>query len=162
MKNNEVLDKVLRSFQHYYDIKTEGVSSPFSAEAVFHAHTEQYFLVKAAKLSDIDSNEYVFFALTDTLTEENLLHFDDCAWKEGLSRVKPAPGHRNSDISLVILADAIDESALKKIKKLRHYKSYKFSFYGWSNYRLFAYDLSRGKGASNRLGKDLKRYISSI
>lgn len=154
------LQKILKAFERYYTIKRENPAKPFVAEAEFHSHTEQYFLLREAKLSEIDSNEFVFFAEEEVLTLDRILELDSCAWSEGLSRVKPYYGHRNSDVSLIILADRIEESVFRQIKKIKHYKSYYLSFWGWSNYRILVYEVSTGKSASNRLGKDLRKIVS--
>ena len=58
----DMLEQLLKSFNGYYTVKRDGVAAPFVAEAEFHSHTEQYLLVKAAHVADIDSNEYIFFA----------------------------------------------------------------------------------------------------
>ena len=160
MESNEALTKVLNSYRGYYNIKTDDVESPFVAEAVFHSSTEKYLLVKAARIADIDSHEYVFFAKESTLTQERLQELDTTAWERGISRVEPNENHRNSDIILIIIADSIDETAYTLAKKLKHYKSYRFTFWGWSHYRLMAYDCSTGKFACNRMGKDLKKVFA--
>lgn len=162
MKSAEALQSLLRSFEQYYTIKTAGVVAPFSAEAEFHSHSEQYFLVKAARVADIDSNEYVFFADTASLSPEKLAELSQIAWQEGLSRVTPYMGHRNSDVTLIVLADTISDDAFKQVRKIRHSKSYKFSLYGWSNFRALAYEVSSGRTAYNRLGEDLKKLVSSL
>lgn len=156
----EALEKILHSFERYYSIKKEDVTPPFTAEADFISHNEQYFLVKAAKIANIDSNEYVFFAVTDNLTIENFQKYDTTAWETGLSRVHPYSGHRNSDVTLVIIADKIQDDVKSIIKKTKHSKSYKFSFWGWSNYKLVSMELSSNQLFSNRLGKDLKKLFS--
>lgn len=156
----EALEKILHSFEKYYSIKKENVTPPFVVEADFISHNEQYFLVKAAKIANIDSNEYVYFALTSSLTMENFLQYDNTAWTTGLSHVKPYSGHRNSDVTLIIIADSIDEQVKSIIKKTKHSKSYKFSFWGWSNYKLVSMELNTNQLFSNRLGKDLKKLFS--
>lgn len=162
MNTDEALKKLLRSFERYYDIKIEGAVQPFAAEAEFHQHQEQYVLVRAAHISDVDSNEYVFFYKCGFLSKENLAETAEKAWNEGLSRVKVYPGHRNSDVILIILADKIDDDALRQIKKIKRYKSYAFSFRGWSHFKLVAMEISSKKLASNRLGKDLKKLFKTI
>ncbi len=162
MEKVSVLEKILSAFSLYYDINKENPSSPFAAEATFHSHTEQYFLTKAAKLSEIESSEYVFFALTDSLSQEELLQLDERAWLEGLSRVNPTTNHRNSDVTLVVIADKIDEKAFSLAKKLKHYKSYSFGFKGWSNYRVILLEISSKRLAYNRLGSSLKKIFSNI
>ncbi len=162
MNKEEVLDLVLKSYMRYYDINKETPSAPFKCEAVFKSHNEQYFLVKSAKLQDIDSNEYVFFALEDSLTKERLLELDKIAWEEGLSRVEPKEGHRNSDVTLIIISDRINQNAFDLVKKLKHTKSYKFNFFGWSNYRLVAMEISLNRFATNRQGSVLKKLFNNI
>ena len=162
MDNKDVFHRVLHSYEAYYDINTASPLSPFAAEATFHSHTEQYFLTKAAKLSEIESSEYVFFALIDSLSHEELLQLDERAWLEGLSRVNPSTNHRNSDVTLVVIADKIDEKAFSLAKKLKHYKSYSFGFKGWSNYRVILLEISSKRLAYNRLGSSLKKIFSNI
>jgi len=161
MTKEEKLESVLKSYTRFYNIKREDVTPPFAAEAEFISHNEQYFLIKSAKIADIDSNEFVFFASEDTLTAEKLLELDVTAWETGLSRVNPGPGHRNSDVTLIVIADSISEDAFELIKKLKHSKSYKFTFHGWSNYKLIAIDLSTNRLTSNRLGRTLKKIINN-
>ena len=108
MTAREALPGLLKSFVRYYDIKKEGVQPPFAAEAEFHSHEEQFFLVKQAKLSESESKEFVFFAVTEHLTAQLLKQLDETAWETGMSRVVPHDGHRNSDVVLFILADTID------------------------------------------------------
>ena len=72
MTKEELLGKVLNSYRAYYDVNTETPEPPFVAEAVFHSHSDAYFLVKGATLGEAESNEYVFFALEDELDRESL------------------------------------------------------------------------------------------
>lgn len=162
MNTDEALKKLLRFFEHYYDVKRKNPAPPFAAEAEFHQHQEQYILVRAAHVSDVDSNEYVFFYTTENLTKESLAETAKKAWNEGLSRVKVYTGHMNSDVILVILADKIDEDAFKQIKKIKYYKSYFFSLRGWSHFKLVAMETSSKRLASNRLGKYLEKLFKAI
>ena len=162
MNVTEALEKVLPSFEVYYNVRREDVTPPFIAEAIFHSHAEQYFLVKSARLSESESNEFVFFATADTLDEDLLNTLDKKAWETGLSRIHPHPDHKNSDVTLFILSQHITDDAFKKVQKLTHYKSYKFSLQGWSHYRLAAIELSSGRAAYNRQGQSLKKLVSNI
>ena len=162
MESNEALEKVLDSYRGYYNVTTEGIEPPFCAEAEFHSHNEQYLLVKAARIADIDDNEYVFFALENHLTSEKLVELCDAAWKRGLSRVNPVEGHRCSDVILFLLADSVDEDVFNTAKKIKHYKSYLLSFRGWSHFRLLVRDCSSGRLACNRMGSDLKKTAAKL
>ena len=91
MTVSEAMEKLLHSYEIYYNVNRETPTEPFVAEAVFHSHDEQFFLVKSAKLSEAESHEYVFFAEEETLTAERLQFLADTAWAEGTSRVEPFP-----------------------------------------------------------------------
>lgn len=162
MNKNEILEKLFASFQVYYDIKRNEVEPPFVAEAEFHTHDEQFFLVKSAVISEAESREYVYFAAEENLDLETLLYLDQRAWERGIAKVKPHGSHRNTDVTLIIVADQIAGEAFKQISKLRHYQSYHLGFQGWSNYRLVAIEQSSGRAAYNRLGKSFKKLVCNI
>lgn len=162
MTSKDALTELLKSFREYYDISTENVLQPFSATAEFHLFNQQYFLVKQARISESDSHDYVYFALPENLTEEKLTELDSIAWQNGISKVRPYFGHRNTDVTLIIIADKIDDEVFKTARHHKHDLSYKFSFYGWSQFKLIAYELSTGRFAANRLGKDLKKLFRNI
>lgn len=161
MKSSVFLEKLLKSFEKYYSI-SKNVTEPFSAEAQFSSHTEQFFLVHSAKLSEIDSNEYVFFYACENLSLQKVLELEKIAWETGLSRVNPSFNHRNSDISLVLLSDKIEEDAFNQIRKIKHSKSYAFTFKGWSDFKIIALETESNRITYNRLGKDLKKAIEAI
>ncbi len=162
MDQKEALNRFLRAFEAYYNVRREEIEPPFDAEAEFHSHDEQFFLVRSATISEAESNDYVYFASRDLLDEELLRRLDETAWERGLARVKPHANHRNSDITLIILADTITEGAAALAPKLRRYKSYRFSFQGWTHYRLLAVELSSGRAYTNRQGRDLKKLVRMI
>ena len=68
---------------------------------------------------------------------------DHAAWEKGLARVKPHANHRNTDISLVVIASSVTEGAENLALRQKHYKSYRLSLHGFSHYRLIVSDLSR-------------------
>ena len=162
MTPTEALDLILRSYVRYYDVIREGAEAPFAAEARFHSHGETYVLVKSARISEADSHEYVYFAAEDALDGERAAALEQAAWEKGLAHVKPHNAHRNSDVTLVILAGSMTPEAKLAVKKSRHSKSYKHSLQGWSNYRAIALETSSGELVYNRLGKDLKKLFRNI
>lgn len=162
MSITEVLEKVLRLYEAYYDIEKDAPEVPFAAEAVFRSHDEQFFLIQSARLGETESNEYVFFATMDMLTEDYLKKIDKIAWEKGIARVKPHADHRNTDITLIIVSDQVRSDAFKLVPKLSHYKSYRFGFQGWSHYRLVVLEVSSGRVAYNRQGQSLKKLFNNI
>ena len=159
MDVSQALEKLLPAFGQYYTINKDAPVQPFLAEAEFRSHNEQYFLVRSAHIADIDSNEFVYFAGVPVLDDGTLMQLVSKAWATGLEKVHPHEGHRNSDITLIILADKIEEQTKTTVKKTKLYKSYKFSFWGWSNFKLAAVELTNQGIYSNRLGKDYRKLL---
>ncbi len=162
MEREKALRMVLGSYNRYYNVKTEGVCAPFCAEAVFQTHNEKYFLTKIAKIAEEDSNEFVFIASEAELTPELFHQLEEKAWNEGLGRVEPKSGHRNSDVTLIVLADRVSEGTMEMARKCRHYRSYRFSFWGWSHFKCAVLDLEQEKVATNRMGSDLARLFPTF
>lgn len=162
MTTHEALEQALRSYSVYYDLNRENPVPPFAAEAVFHAHDEQYFFTKGAKMDEMDSFEYVFFHESEHMTLAEARQLDELAWTAGMARVRPSSKHHCSDVGLILIADKIDEDVFRFVKKLRRYKSYKFTFHGWSHYRVVALETSSGRLAFNRMGRNLKKLFCNI
>ena len=162
MTVEEALQRILKSYKRYYNIKTEDAAAPFAAEAVFHTHDEQFFLVKAARLAEADAHEYVFFATADNIGLSDAESLDEAAWSEGMSRVVPHANHRSTDIVLILLAEHISEDAADYIKKIKRYKSYRHTLQGWSNYSVVAMETSTGDFFCNRRGRNLKKLFGNI
>ena len=162
MTREEMLKKMLRSFAAYYDINTETPAAPFAAEAVFHSHSDAYFLVKSAAIGEAESHEYVFFASVDQLDSSLLASLDQTAWDTGISRVKPHSSHRTTDVTLVVAASSVTEEAKAQIPRLKHYKNYRMSLHGFSHYHLIVADLSSGDLTCNRQGRSLKKLFNKI
>ena len=161
MSTDDTISALLPLFSNYYNINTEDVAEPFVAEAVFRSHNEQYYLIKAAKVADINVNEYVYFAKCDTLGADDFRHLDETAWERGIANAKPGFDHRSTDVVLIIAAGSIDEEVQKLIRRSRHYKSYKWGFNGWSNYRLVAIECKSGRAFYNRQGRSLKKLVGT-
>lgn len=159
METSEAINKILPAFEQYYTVTKNTDNPPFLAQAEFRSHNEQYFLVRSAHISDIDSNEFVYFAGVSILDDNTLNQIVSKTWSMGLEKVQPHEGHRNSDITLIIIADKVEETTQTAIKKTKLYKSYKFSFWGWSNFKLAVAELSNQGIYSNRLGKDYRKLL---
>lgn len=153
----EDLEKHLISYSRYYTIKKENVTPPFYCEAEFVSHTEKYVLVKAAHIADIDSNEFVYFHASQSLSLDQLKSCVETAWENGISKVHPYSGHRNSDVTVVFFSDKIEDEVFSSIKKVKKYKSYKHSFWGYSHLRVVVKDVSTGVISSNFQGRTLKK-----
>jgi hypothetical protein len=156
-----LLEKVLRSFEAYYNIDRETPTEPFDAEASFGMHDEQYFLMKSARISQSDSSEYVFFRLLDHLDPQAFRELDRKAWETTLSRVDLSGSHKSTDACLVIIADTVDPEALEEVRKTDHYKSYRLGLKGWSTCRMIVYECQTGRPCCNRRGEDLSKLFQA-
>ncbi len=159
MEPFQAVKKLIPAFSQYYTIKETDITPPFCAEAEFRSHNEQYFLVRSAHIADIDSNEFVYFADPEELTSAKLDELVNAAWNAGLAKVRPYNGHRNSDVSLLIFTKSISPETIHKIKKTKLYKSYKFSFHGWSHFKLAVCNTTDLAIYTNRQGKDFSKLI---
>ena len=159
MEPFQAVKKLIPAFSQYYTIKETDITPPFCAEAEFRSHNEQYFLVRSAHIADIDSNEFVYFADPEELTSAKLDELVNAAWNAGLAQVRPYTGHRNSDVSLLIFTKSISPETIQKIKKTKLYKSYKFSFHGWSHFKLAVCNTTDMAIFTNRQGKDFSKLI---
>ena len=95
MNSSEALEKLLPAFEKFYTVKRQDVVCPFDAEAEFCLHTEKYVLVKAAKIADIDSNEFVYFSSQKKLDFSLLKESLNLSWdviknlaKSGTNKLK--------------------------------------------------------------------------
>lgn len=87
---------------------------------------------------------------------------DHAAWEKEISRVKPHDNHRNTDVTLIVIADSVTEEAGKLARTLKHYKSYRMSLQGFSHYHLIVVDLSSGKTFCNRQGRSLRKIFNKL
>ena len=162
MDSDEVFEKIKPAFTQYYNLKTEDVAPPFFCEAQFSVQTEQYMLVKSAKISESESNEFVYFAKEDCLSQDSLKNLTECAWERGLSKITPESGHRNSDVKLIITSRTIEENLEKTIRKTRLYKSYKWTLYGWSHFKLGVICTEKKAVFTNRMGTEFRNLFKNL
>lgn len=162
MLRSDLLPRLTKAFYAYYDVKEEGIEPPFVAEAYFASHNEQYMIVKSAKIADIDSCEYVYFASEELLTEDLLNILCDKAWERAQDRITPFYGHKNSDVTLFVVADSFSDDVIKAVSKIKRSVSYKHGLYGWSNFKLVTIECSKGIAAYNRQGRTLKKLVGNI
>lgn len=155
MTLHDALERTLKSYGHYYTVRRGDAAPPFQAEALFLQHDERYFLSRGIRLSESDSRDTVFFATVERLDAATFTALDEAAWSTGLSRVQPEWGHRGADVGLVILTNHLEPDAADRIRVVNRSRGYFFSLKGWTNYRLIAMEVSTGRFASNRLGRQL-------
>ena len=155
------LDKLLNAYSHQYiverDVTVEGGSFP--ATATFFLRDENYLISKKHVLSAVENYDYTYFYVTDHLDADTLRQQIDLTMKVGSARVKPHREHMSSFVTLVILADTIDEEAKKLIKKTRFQKNFRLSLHGWMEYHIAAMECSTLSFLSNPVGKGARKNL---
>ena len=155
------LDKLLTAYSHQYnidrDVTVEGGSFP--ATATFFLRDENYLISKKHVLSAVENYDYTYFYITDHLDAETLRQQIELTKKVGSARVKPHREHMSSYVSLVILADTIDEEAKKLIKKTRFQKYFRLALHGWMEYHIAAMECSTNSFLSNPAGKGARKIL---
>ena len=164
MHNPELLqklDKLLSAYSHQYDIARDVTvdGGSFPATATFYLRDENYIINKKHVLSAVENYDYTYFYITDHLDAATLRQQIDLTMKVGTARVKPHRDHMSSFVSLVILADTIDEEAKKLIRKTRFQKYFRLALHGWMEYHIAAMETSTNSFLSNPAGKGAKKIL---
>ena len=164
MHNPELLqklDKLLNAYSHQYDIARDVTvdGGSFPATATFYLRDENYIINKKHVLSAVENYDYTYFYITDHLDAATLRQQIDLTMKVGTARVKPHRDHMSSFVSLVILADTIDEEAKKLIRKTRFQKYFRLALHGWMEYHIAAMETSTNSFLSNPAGKGAKKIL---
>ena len=164
MHNSELLqklDKLLNAYSHQYDIARDVTVDGgfFPATATFYLRDENYIISKKHVLSAVENYDYTYFYITDHLDAATLRQQIDLTMKVGTARVKPHRDHMSSFVSLVILADTIDEEAKKLIRKTRFQKYFRLALHGWMEYHIAAMETSTNSFLSNPAGKGAKKIL---
>ncbi len=160
MTRIEAIDKLCESYSVYFDIvRYDEEPGELAATCFLHVHSEKYVLVKAAKLWEADSNEYVYIFNVPHLTKEIFTKCRDYAHKDGMSRIEPKPGHMCSYITALFICDSCDPDAVRALKRTRIYKSFRLSYYGWMDFHTGVIELQTGKTAANGSGRSTAQLL---
>ena len=157
----EAMERLLLSYRQYYDMNPDP-PAPFAAAAEFHSHGESYLLIKSAKLWEMDSNEFVYFSAEDSFSAEELSRRVEVGWDSAMPQIHPGENHRNSDVTVIFLANSLSDDARRLLRRTVRSKGYRHGLAGWSNLRLGAIELSSGRVTVNRHGRDLKKLLGNI
>ena len=162
--NNEMqmrLEKLLNAYSHQYDIERDVTvdGGSFPATATFFLRDENYLISKKHVLSAVENYDYTYFYIIDHLDAATLQQQIELTRKVGFARVKPHREHMSSFVSLVILADTIDEEAKKLIKKTRFHKYFRLALHGWMEYHIAAMECSTNSFLSNPAGRGARKIL---
>lgn len=164
-KSELVLARLLAAHEAWFDVRrnvaVEGRTFPGFAE--FHSQGSQYVLVKRAKLWEANTHEYILFDIVGHLEKSVFSSMVNFMKEKAINLVKPEPNHMSSNLSLVIVAQSVEEGLDACVRKVRHRKNFKWGLAGWSDLRVAVVDLSSGNGRvmTNAAGADLRATIEA-
>ena len=158
-----VVERLCAAHEAWFDVRRDYAFAgrTFPGYAEFHSCDSQYVLVKRAKLWEAASHEHLFFWDTPCLTADELDDLVGCITDEGLALVRPAPDHMTTYLSLAIVADAVDDLAWERVRRIRFRKNFALGWRGWADLRLAVADLSRGRVTANSQGKPLGKTLQA-
>lgn len=160
----QFLNILLESYETYFDvarnIEKDGMALP--AEAVFHSRSEKYVLVQSAKLWAVETNEYVYFITDEISSIEEFKTLVDKVLKIGMREIKPHSEHMYSYITMVYLADSVNDSLRKAIRNFSYHRMFLLSLQGWMHFRLAAVDLSKNLIITNKKGREVKELLEKV
>lgn len=162
LTRQQAAERLCDCYAGYFDIThSPAEDAPLVAEMAFHAHTSKYVLSKKATLWEANSHEYVYLFSVPHLTREIFSACEALAYDRGMARVEPGPNHMYTYITALFLCDTCDPEARSALKRCRHYKSYRFSYWGWMDFHTGLAELSTGKTASNPSGHSAAQTLAT-
>jgi hypothetical protein len=158
-----VLERLLKAHETWFDVSRnhQFAGRMFPGYAEFHSHGEQYVLVKRAKLWEVNTHEYLFFATEDRLDAAKLDSYVEFMKGDALSKVVLEPDHMSSFLSLVIVADSVDSDVEGIVRRTRYRKNFKWGLRGWADVRLAVIDITAKRVFTNPMGKELKATLEA-
>ena len=137
------LERVLLAYTNYYDIERENPEGDgeFIATAQFHSLSEQH--------------EYVYFMMGEA-DADTVNTLSKKAIDLAMPHIEPNSNHMCSNVTLIMLADSLDDAAREAVKRQRFQKSFRLSLHGWMEFRIAAVDFSAKEIISNKAGKSVR------
>ncbi len=182
------VDVLLRSYQAYYNIyrydggenavregsPEDGKSQeemlqlieekgyPLKARCDFFEHSQKYMISRKAEMYHYDSEEFLYLFSTPVLTMEEFEKCKDLVLEDSMDRAHIGPGHMYTFATAIFLCDSCDEEVLKALKKIRFYKSFRFSLHGWLDYHNAVAIFGNNTVGSNYAGKSSAKILKKI
>lgn len=90
---------------------------------------------------------------------ESSIHYVKSDWEK---HAHIGPGHMYTYITPIFICDKAEPMAAKLLRKFRRYKSYRFSFWGWSEFHTALIECGENKIITNRSGKCVRKSLGRI
>ena len=163
MNARETAEKVIDRYKNYFDInRYEAHPLGLIARCDFHVHNEKFVLIKKAKLWETYCHEYAFVFAVSDFSPEFFRKCEEYVLSQGDELIKPGPGHMYTYITAIFVCDRYEKDAVKLLKKASHCKNYRFSFYGWSDFRAVVLKADDKTFFCNKNRKEFAKFIKNI
>lgn len=162
MTSEAVLEKILTSLGAYYNINHCNDAEFLYARCDYFEHAENFVVSRKANLWSADSEEFMYVFKVPSLTKEifeSSMEYIKSDWEK---HAHIGPGHMYTYITPLFICDKAELMAARLLSKFRRYKSYRFSFWGWSEFHTALVDCSSGKIITNRSGRCIKKSLGRI
>lgn len=162
-RKRDALVRLLAAHEACFDVERDHAfgGRVFPGYAEFHSEASRYVLARRAKLWEANAHEYLFFQLADRLDEAALDDLLAFMTTEALGKVRLVPNHMVSYLSLVVIADEVDDAARRRARRARFRKSFRWGLRGWTDLRIAVVDLSSSSVTTNAMGKDLRATLEA-
>lgn len=164
MNNEAVLERLLKSYRSSFDIECPYTvfGEQYDAYGAFRVTSSKYVLSKKAELWRAQCFEHVFFQLTDNISEEILDHFKqqitDHIEPEMVRHNESCPpkDHMYTYITGIFIAEnGVSPDMVKKIRKFRFSRNYRFMIRGYCDARIVVIDVKNQNFYGNPAAKDI-------
>ncbi len=164
------LDKLLEAFAGSYDIvRNEALCGrPIEARAEMRALNSKYVLSKKLVLWEANAFEQCLFVPVEVLTADAVQDWWNFLTREAEAELVhpgekyPPEGHMYTWLTVIFIADRVEDGVKKAVKKLRFTKNYLLSLRGWATGRAMVIDLEKGDVTVNAAGKEMKKPIEKL
>ena len=81
---------------------------------------------------------------------------------DGMERMNVGPGHMYTYVTMMIICDSYNDDMATLVKKSKFYKSFKWGFHGWLNYRVLMVNAETAAMCSNREGRSCVKSVRKV
>ncbi|MCR5215819.1 MAG: hypothetical protein K6C69_02675 [Lachnospiraceae bacterium] len=161
---SEATNKMLSSYEAYYNVHPmEGPMEELVARCDYFSHTEGKLLSKNDPSYRTYSEEFIYLFQCKHLTLETLNKFLAYIQTDGAERMNVGQGHMFTYLTPVIICETSDEEAIKALRKIRIFKSFRFSFHGWMEVHAAMLEVNNSNTiTTNRSGKSVGKVLKSV
>lgn len=159
LTRDEVLDKLLRSCETWYDIERTDGPAPLAATAFFHEHGEKYVISRKAQLWAADQYEYLWFYSVPVLTADIAKECIERTRTLGEERIAPHKDHMSSYAVAILLCDSAEPDAVSVVKRSHYRKSFQYSLQGWMELHSILINRDTGEVLSNSDGRQTAKSL---